>query len=242
VRNATRNRRQAEAEEDDEEFDRPAGSRPWWWRLLLRRPRDTLAFLVMAGAAAAIVVNGVYLQHGRHPAPMFAVRPLPVAAAEPDVVGMLSRVRSVEPESARHDAAAPHARTDVVELPRPRPTAPATVAPARKDAIAELIATHPVQVRLPPPEPAAPVPPAPIPANAPAPPSRSLGQPSRQVLAVQRALSEFGYGQIKPTGVFDAGTRLAIQRFERDHNLPVNGEISNDVKRELATLTGHPID
>jgi len=74
------------------------------------------------------------------------------------------------------------------------------------------------------------------------PPARSLAQPSHQVLAVQRALSEFGYGQLKPTGIVDAETRAAVQRFERDRKLPVTGEISEVVKRELANLAGHDLN
>jgi peptidoglycan hydrolase-like protein with peptidoglycan-binding domain len=69
-----------------------------------------------------------------------------------------------------------------------------------------------------------------------------LTQPSRQVLAVQRALSEFGYGQLKPTGVYDAETKAAVQRFEREHSLPVTDEISEPMKRALATVTGRALD
>src|SRR5437868_3014368 len=100
------------------------------------------------------------MQHGPHPAPIFAIKPLPAAPAAPS----------------------------------------------------------------------APTPPAPIPA-----PSRSLAQPSRQVLAVQRALSEFGYGQIKPTGVMDGETRTALKEFQGSHNLQVTGELNDQVKRELAS-------
>jgi len=221
-------RQRQRADEDDEGLDRPSVSRPWWWRLLLRRPRDTFAFLVLTGAAGAIVINGVWLQHGRHPAPIFAVHALPVAAAR-DNVGAVHRLRAV-------DLAPPH--RDLVELPRPRPAAaPATVV-ARKDPIAELLTDHPA---------ASPhVPPAhqpPVAANPPAQaPSRALAAPSRQVLAAQRALSEYGYGQLKPTGIYDAETRAAIQRFEQDRKLPVTGELSEAVKRELATLTGRNIE
>jgi hypothetical protein len=230
VRSAsTRQRRQAE-EDDDEVFDRPASSRPWWWRLLLRRPRDTLACLVLTAAAGTIVVNSVYLQHGPHPAPIFAVHSLPVAAAR-DNVGAVQRPTQHLRQS---DLAPPH--QDAVELPRPRPAAaPATVA-AHRDPIAALLEENPA------PSPRAPSP-RPPPAAAPQPaPTRSLVAPSRQVLAAQRALSEFGYGQLKPTGIYDAETRAAVQRFERDRKLPITGELSEAVKRELATLTGRNLD
>jgi peptidoglycan hydrolase-like protein with peptidoglycan-binding domain len=66
--------------------------------------------------------------------------------------------------------------------------------------------------------------------------------PSKRVLALQRALAEHGYGQIKPTGVMDAATRAAIEKFERDRKLPVTGEASDRVVRELTEAIGRPLD
>ena len=63
-----------------------------------------------------------------------------------------------------------------------------------------------------------------------------------QVMAVQRALSSYGYGQIKPTGVYDPETRAAIERFERERKLPVTGQVSDRLTRELTALTGRPLD
>jgi hypothetical protein len=240
-------RRRRRTDEDDEEYDRPAASRPWWWRTLLARPRDTLACLIAGGAAVAIIVNGVYLQHGPHPAPIFAIKPLPVAASR-DTVGSLQRPRAADQDAARRDLPVPP-RSAAVELPRPRPaTAPAAAQPHR-DPIADLLAGHIVPANPPPhaqplvhpatlpaPQPA-PSPPAPVPA-----PSRSLAQPSRQVLAVQRALSEFGYGQLKPTGLMDDDTRRVIKAFQLEHNLPATGELNDQVRHELASMVGHDID
>jgi peptidoglycan hydrolase-like protein with peptidoglycan-binding domain len=73
-------------------------------------------------------------------------------------------------------------------------------------------------------------------------PIGELLAPSKQVLAVQRALSEFGYGQIKPTGIIDPDTQSAIQKFERERNLPVTGQLSHRVVRELASITGRPLE
>ena len=61
-------------------------------------------------------------------------------------------------------------------------------------------------------------------------------------MALQRALTEFGYGQIAPTGIFDPNTKAAIERFERERNLPVTGQPSSRVTRELAAITGRPLD
>ena len=73
-------------------------------------------------------------------------------------------------------------------------------------------------------------------------PIAELIAPSKRVLAVQRALADFGYGQIKPTGIYDPETRAAIEKFERDHRLPVTGQISDRFVRELAAMTGRPLE
>ncbi|MDI1347476.1 MAG: peptidoglycan-binding domain-containing protein [Pseudolabrys sp.] len=73
-------------------------------------------------------------------------------------------------------------------------------------------------------------------------PIADLIAPTKRVLAIQRALSDFGYGQIKPTGAYDPETRVAIEKFERDHKLPVTGQISDRFVRELAAMTGRPLE
>jgi peptidoglycan hydrolase-like protein with peptidoglycan-binding domain len=70
-------------------------------------------------------------------------------------------------------------------------------------------------------------------------PSNAL---SKRITAVQRALADFGFGQIKPTGVFDADTRAAVEKFERERRLPVDGQISDRLVRELAGMTGRPLE
>lgn len=202
--------------------------------------------MIVAGAAITIIVNGVYLQHGPHPAPIFAIKPLPVAPSR-ESVGSVQRQHAIQHGVAQHDLAPAPAHPVMVEPARPRPTAVPSPALAHKDPIAELLAGHSVQSspqpHAPPPLhhaalPAVPpVPPVPIPA-----PSRSLVQPSRQVLAVQRALSDFGYGQLKPTGLMDEETRAALKQFQGTHNLPATGELNDQVKRELADMVGHDLN
>jgi Putative peptidoglycan binding domain len=65
---------------------------------------------------------------------------------------------------------------------------------------------------------------------------------TRRVIALQKALAQYGYGQIKPTGVVDAETRAAIEKFERERKLPVTGQPSERVARELTGLIGRPLD
>ena len=80
------------------------------------------------------------------------------------------------------------------------------------------------------------------PAKSEAAPARSEAVPAKRVVAMQRALAQFGYGQIKPTGVVDGETRAAIEKFERDHRLPVTGQPSERLTREIAAMTGRSLD
>ena len=48
-------------------------------RALLHSPKDTLAACVAAAGVIAIVANAMFMQPGRHPAPMFSM-PFPAAA------------------------------------------------------------------------------------------------------------------------------------------------------------------
>jgi hypothetical protein len=85
----------------------------------------------------------------------------------------------------------------------------------------------------------------PLPAPAPArrnDPIADLIGPSPRIAAVQRVLSEYGYGQIKPTGMLDTATSGAIEKFERDHKLALSGRVSDKLVSELGTMTGHPIE
>jgi hypothetical protein len=68
-----------------------------------------------------------------------------------------------------------------------------------------------------------------------------IGMSSR-IMAVQRALSDYGYGQIRPSGILDDPTSAAIERFERERGLPVTGKMSDRLVSELAAMVGHPLD
>jgi len=68
-----------------------------------------------------------------------------------------------------------------------------------------------------------------------------IGMSSR-IMAVQRTLSAYGYGQIRPSGILDAPTSAAIERFERARGLPVTGKLSDRLVSELAVMIGHPLD
>lgn len=108
--------------------------------------------------------------------------------------------------------------TNTVAMPRPRATPPAAV-PAKADA--------PAPPRLPPPRPD---------------PIGDLLNSSKRIMAIQRALAQFGYGQIRPTGVVDAETRAAIEKFERESRLPVTGQPSELVAQKLSEMTDRPLN
>ena len=150
------------------------------FRALGNSPRDAVGLFVALLAAGTILVNALYMQPGPHPAPIFSVKPRPIAEPVP----VMPRAR---PEAA----------------PKVEPT-PRVAAP--RDPIAELIA------------------------------------PAPRVTAVQRALNDYGYGPVKATGIYGPETVAAIEKFERDRKLPVTGQISPRLMRDLAALTGKPLE
>jgi len=193
-------------------------------RALLHSPKDTVAGLLAFAACSAIVANALFLQTGQHPAPMFGAHSASVASP-----ALLPRPR---PFAA--DAASPELR-----LAEPRLAEPRLIEPRASDPVANLVKATA----------AAPSSSTPL---SPAPPSSMMRPPastpsvqitgSRRVAAVQRALSENGYGQLKATGTIGADTQAAIQKFERERHIPVTGQMSERLVRELAIVTGHPID
>jgi len=73
-------------------------------------------------------------------------------------------------------------------------------------------------------------------------PIADLLNPGRQLDAIQRVLNEFGYGPIKVTGTLNAETRGGIERFERDHNLPVTGQNTPRLRQAIMAATGRPLE
>lgn len=69
----------------------------------------------------------------------------------------------------------------------------------------------------------------------------SVNQKSDQpVLKAQRALVKLGYAGIKPDGIMGPGTKAAVEKFEREHKLPVTGEPAGRTLRELSAKAGLP--
>ena len=200
-------------------------------RMFLHSPKDVLAGLLAAAAICAILANALFLQAGRHPSPMFgSVVTLPAPQAA--VVSPLPRPRPVELVSEPPEIRPVEVRgadPKHVEIKSADPGA----TPKTLTRMANLV------VRSTGAPTAAPAnvarPPAPIPAT-----TQSAG--ARRVAAVQRALTQYGYGQLKPTGAVGSDTQAAITKFERDRKLPVTGQMSDRLVKELTAMIGHPID
>jgi len=214
-------------------------------RLLLHSPKDMVAGVLAASAIVAILINALFLQAGRHPSPMFggSVVTLPPPAPVAATTSPLPRPRPVEAaaeapkpvemksaETKPAEAKTVEAKT--VEA-RPAETKPVEAKPAA-DPMTSLVMKSTTA-----PAAAAPSnvirPPAPI-------PTPHLSPAGRRIAAVQRALTEYGYGQLKPTGTIGADTQTAIAKFERARKLPVTGQMSERLVHELAAMIGHPIE
>jgi peptidoglycan hydrolase-like protein with peptidoglycan-binding domain len=286
--------------------DEPDDDRRWFVLQALGWSRkDAVAFSVAMVAAIAILVNGLWFQTGRHPAPMFKgslMAAAPAAKNAPPAARPTAPAAAAPAPPPAQAAAKSDSKTDPKPDPKTDPKTEGksnckaeTPAPARPaievvtDIQRELTrrgfydgavdgrygprtdaairdfeqaaglkgSTEPNEALL-----AAikrsnarpkgsqgtpgtqgtvgavPRPPAPIRSD---PINEALAH-SKRVLAVQRALAEYGYGQIKPTGVLDAETKGAIEKFERERKLPITGQVSDRVTRELAAITGRPLD
>jgi Putative peptidoglycan binding domain len=219
-------------------------------RMLLYSPKDMVAGALAFAAVTAILANALFLQAGRHPAPMFGVS-FAIPPAGPAAVGPLPRVRPVGADASASDGVrvveAKTAESKAFEFRSPDPRTSDSRTSESKAAESKAAEFKPSESKAADPltnlvktTGAVPVgsnvmrPPAPIPHTA--------ISGSRRVAAVQRVLTQYGYGQLRPTGTVGSDTQAAIQKFEQDHNVPVTGQISDRLVSQLVAMVGHPID
>ena len=69
-----------------------------------------------------------------------------------------------------------------------------------------------------------------------------LSAEQRRVRAVQMVLVNLGYAPGAVSGQLDGDTRRAIERFQRDRGLPVTGEMTAPLVRELSAASGIPLE
>jgi hypothetical protein len=180
--------------------------------------KDLVAGAIAIAAAGAIVANAAFLQKGQHPAPLFAAKPSAAPAPAPK-----------SPRVVGQELTGP-----------PLPVAKPNVAPAEPHKI-EPQKIEPVMLPRPRAESAPPR--AQAAAAERADPIGELIAPSsKRILSVQKALADYGFGQIRPNGTMGPETKEAIEQFERSRKMPVTGQISPRLVRELSAQTGRPLD
>ena len=195
-----------------------ARSAPAWLSALWRYRTPAVGGAALIALLAMIVVNAAYLQHQRHPAPLFGStfkieppKPPPRPATIDSLLGDKLPERPLAPVGPAPAAAlAPPA---AAMAPAEPTAAPAPVKKGR-DVIGALIADNGVVT-------------APVPA--------------KHILSAQRALQKLGLS-VKPDGEFGATTRKAVETFQRDNHLPVNGELTPKTRHLLATRSGLSVD
>lgn len=203
-----------------------------------------LATLALGGLCAAIVVNAVVGQTGRHPAPMIATKsghtPATIAQALQD--GAVARVALAQfarpsdvttPESQQRVVVAA-IQQQLADLGHYDGEVDGLSGPRTQDAIKAYQRAHDLQadgeatgalldrIRL----------------------NRRIAEIAKPTAAdpsvqlVQSGLSELGYSPGPVDGVLGDQTREAIRKFERDRRLPESGAVSPRVIDELRKVTG----
>jgi peptidoglycan hydrolase-like protein with peptidoglycan-binding domain len=236
------------------DLDRRPARQSFWSRLMDWHVKEWLLVIGAAAAVGLVLINALLLQTGPHPAPMFAnartpdasvpvVLPRPRPAgnrvdlpAQPAAPATPARSRAeivtdIQRELAKRGfyEGAPDGiygpKTDVAvrDFEHAAGLKPST---EPNEALLRAIARSSVKA----------------PKSPPRDPIGELLGPSKRIMAVQRALADYGFGQIRATGTFDPATRAAVEEFERHRRLPVTGQISERMTRELAAVTGRPLE
>lgn len=208
-----------------------------------RRPAVVLASVAVIGGAGVFSWNATMKQTAQHPAPLFAgTKPAPAKPEPP---------RRAEPASPLTTGTT---RADV-PVPPPRPSGPdaigsiirAAEAPAKPgERIAEpkpkaepkkVADAKPAEPKKAAEAKAGEAKAKPGPASAEAKPSSQ-----QRIASAQKALAKLGYGPIAADGIMGAGTRQALEKFEREKNIPVTGAVQGRTAKKLASLSGIAIE
>jgi peptidoglycan hydrolase-like protein with peptidoglycan-binding domain len=199
--------------------------------------------MALGGICAAIVINAIVGQTGRHPAPIVVTKanhvPGMIAEALKDPVtakvalAQFPRPANVVPESRRH-AVVSSIQTQLSEIGKYDGDVDGLVGPKTREAIAAYQRAHDLPVdgeateelldhiRF----------------------NRRIAEIAKPAAAdpkvrlVQSGLSELGYEPGPVDGIMGDQTRDAIRQFERHRRLPESGEISERLIEELRKVTG----
>ncbi len=178
----------------------------------LKHPR-AIACTAFLALGAAIAANALLFQPRPHPAPLFATR-APVQRSTETGDPLVREIQEALSLSGRYSGtvdgiAGPQTEAAIQSFEE------AAGLPATGQASAELLAEINRASEAPQGEPATADP---------------------LVASVQSALALAAYGPLTADGVVGPDTRAAIVRFQRDHNLPVSGEISDGLIVELRAV------
>lgn len=199
-------------------------------------------------SAAVILLNALAWQKTRHPAPLFARASPSVAAkapvAAPAKVPSSSEMTAVPtPRPQPSVASGPPHDAKTMEKPPAQKSLPdkppletqASLHPRQSRVNASLAKPHDEISEL------LTVPATPKPTPPPHARAAKLeaipAAPNKSVQAAQRALVKLGY-VLNPNGVAGVTTRQAIESYEREHGLPVRGELTPALRRRLSAETG----
>jgi len=212
-------------------------------------PLQIGAMLIGGLAIAFIIVNAAFLQSDRHPAPMFQTRShgaivtgdVPVKSTDRvptrPVAGVPGKIQKIQTLLQKHGydvgevdgVFGARTQTAIMEFERDRGY-PQTgrVTPLL---LKRLNRRRPADV----PKPVtAPSSKAPTATSAP----KATDASRDDIILVQRALSDLGYGPIDIDGVLGNQTAQAIQRFELDRGMPITGNIGDRIVAELVLIGG----
>ena len=220
---------------------------------LLEKPGRNSAIGLCAAISVLVAVNAAYLQPGIHPAPLFQTRaPGGQLAAlmqreirtissgadlrYPPLVAdraMVSEVQSLLAVKGFY-----HGRVDGVDGPETRAAIAdyergINVSPTGEPSVKLLARMHMDQLIRD--EGGIPIP-ARSPARIPHSDQSSQPEASPQILSVQQAMNNFGYGPVSADGMFGSETATAIQRFEMNQGMPITGQISDDLMVRLLAI------
>ena len=224
------------------------------------RARDAAGVVLGALLTMTVLINVLFMQSGSHPAPMFksasaqmkpamatdstsVPRPRPIEPAGPAARPPGEIINDIQRELARrgyYDGVVdglygPKTDAAIRDFEQAAALKPST---EPNEALLQAIMRAPAKLAK---GATAAAPGArPMPIRADGVGGRPV--PSKRVIALQRALAEYGYGQIRASGIIDAETQAAIEKFERERKLPITGQASDLVMRELAAMTGRPLE
>ena len=182
---------------------------------IMRDPARFVATGLLLTALLSVAINALYLQQSKHAAPVFETASVSVAPeSKPSAVAVpVPLARSTAFSTTNSPLDDTISASPGFNQPASAPITPSTVPIVQKtDMIGDWI-------------------------------DNSLPKPVAQnkILLAQRALAKLGYS-VRPDGVNGSATQQAVEKFERENRLPIKGELTPKLLRQLSMATGIVIE